>query len=170
MTATKTTVVEGNVATFTVTVGAMSDDDVVVSSEDVVVNYTVAGSDDVQEVPAGPDDFDPAGGKLTIRAGGSTGTITIRAIDDGVLERVETMKVTLGDVTTGGRPVTKTTDTAKTNIGDSGGTVTVAVSDTTVDEGEVAMFTVTLSGEVSTGVEVPYSTEDGTAKEDDKWP
>ena len=105
----------------------MSDEDVVVSSEDVEVSYTVAGSNDGQEVPAEPDDFDPASGKLTIRAGESTGTITIRAIDDGVLERVETMEVTLGDVTTGGRPVTKTTATAKTEYrrqwwhGDGGG-------------------------------------------------
>ena len=165
---TDSRVIEDSEAIFTVTVGAasVSGDDVVVSSEDVEVSYTVAGSDDGQEVPAEPDDFDPASGKLTIRAGESTGTITIRAIDDGVLERVETMKVTLGDVTTGGRPVT-TTGTAKTEIGDRGGTVLVSVSDTTVDEGEVARFTVTLSGEVSTAVEVPYSTADGTAEEDD---
>ena len=55
-------------------------------------------------------------------------------------------------------------NSATTTIGDTGRRVTVSVADTTVDEGEDAVFTVSLSGEVSVDVMMDYeTTDDGTA-------
>ena len=119
----------------------------------MVIDYTVVGTDDE---PAEEEDYTPRSGQLTISAGQRTGTIVIRAEDDDVLEPRESFKVTLKS----GLPtdvVTVPEDTsADSTIGVSGRTVTASVTGTTVNEGERALFPVTLSGKVFGPVTVNY--------------
>ena len=78
----------------------------------------------------------------------------------------ETLEVTLSAATTATRTVeVDTTAAASTTITDTD-TATVAIADAeAVAEGETASFVVTLSGTVSSAVEVAYQTADGTAEE-----
>ena len=101
----QTTAPEGETATFVVTLTKAT------SSAPVVVNYDVGGTATVED-----GDYTAPSGKLTIRAGASTGTISIQTLDDGVLDRGaagdgETLTVTLmggdtaGDLTATAGPV-----------------------------------------------------------------
>ena len=145
-----TTVLEGNSATFVVDLGGTS-------SASVEIDYMVAGSGDSAADAA---DFSPEKGKLTIPAGRSTGTIQVEAVDDDILEPDETLEVTL----TGAAPANVVTvdpdnDTATTDIGASGSTVTVSLAETavTVTEGGKALFPVVLSGKVAGNLTVGYT-------------
>ena len=146
------TVTEGTTATFVVTLEGGT------STAPVVISYELDGT-----ATADAGDYTAPSGKLTIRAGATTGTISVQTLDDGVLDRGETLSVTLmqeGSGTAGA--LTATASSGDIVIGDAGGGVTVTVKDTTVDEGETAMFTVELSGKVSEEVTFSYQTEDET--------
>ena len=133
-------VVEGSTATFQVNLATTSDDMPAGSSAPVVVDYTISGIDE--------DDHDgSASGTLTIPGGQSMGTITVTTITDDVLEGDETLTVTLEKATTGDRVVTVPTGTdrsATTTVGDKGRKVTVSIDDISVDEGDAAVFTVSV--------------------------
>ena len=145
------TVAEGSAATFTVTVAGGT------STAPVVVTYAVGGT-----ATSGTDYTAPSG-TLTLGAGVAVGTIAIQTLDDMVLDRGETLSVTLTGATTQAGTVSPETTAAVTTIVD-GGTATVAVlSDGAVTEGSAAQFTVTLSDPVSTPVVVGWSTSDGSA-------
>ena len=148
------TVAEGSEAAFSVTVsGGMS-------TADVSVTYQVTGT-----ATSGRDYTAPSG-SLTIDAGGASGTITIQTSEDMVLDGGETLEVTLTGASTTLGTVTvaaDTTATAETTITDDGMVTVMVSSDGQVDEGGLAMFTVSLSGAVSTPVELAWSTVDGTA-------
>ena len=91
VTAGAPTVSEGSAASFEV---ALTD---ATSTADVVVTYTVTGT-----ATSGTDYTAPSG-SLTITAGASSGTITIQTTSDLVLDRGETLIVTLtGASTTAG--------------------------------------------------------------------
>ena len=148
------TVIEGSPATYTVTLSGG------VGSRPVAVDYTVSGTATAEA------DYTAPSGKLTIPARQTTATITIPTLADDVLEPGEDLIVRLTDATTpaGSAMVTSTAaDAEATTIGDHGGTVTVSVADTTVDEGESAQFTVTLSGTVSQDVTLNVATQIGSA-------
>ena len=144
------TVVEGSVATFLLKLAKTADlNEAGASSDPVVVNYTLAG--EVEE-----DDFqEAASGTLMIPAGEPMGTITVTTIADDVLERDEDLTVTIDEATTGGRSVTVPLNggsTTMTTVGDQGRKVTISVDDISVDEGDEAVFTVSLSRSVSAAV------------------
>ena len=143
---------EGGSAEFPVTVSGGT------STAEVVVSYAVGGT-----AESGSDYTAPSG-MLTLAAGATSGTITVETLDDMVLDPGETLVVTLSGAATDGRTVT-VSGTGTTTITDSG-TVTVAVAgpQAAVAEGQMASFTVRLSGAVATAVEVGYATKDGTAK------
>ena len=144
-------VVEGSAATFQVKLAKISDDMPAGSSAPVVVDYALSGDLDEQ------DHEESASGTLTIPAGESMGTITVRTVRDDILEGDEELTVTIEKATTGERTVTVPTDgsqTATTSIGDKGRKVTVSVDDISVDEGEEAVFTVSVSRRVSEAVEL----------------
>ena len=151
VTADATTVVEGNDATFTVSVTGGT------STAPVQVTYTVSGT-----ASSGADYTAPSG-TLTLGAGASSGTITIATLSDTVLDPGETLVVVLSGASTSAGQVTAEATPAQMTIADSGTvTVSVAAGDAVV-EGETATFTVTLSGSVSSPVTVGWSTSDGTA-------
>ena len=154
VTAGQTTVTEGDPATFIVSLTGGT------STAPVVIDYRLGDAD---TATAADGDFTAPSLKLTISAGATSGTIAIQTLDDGALDRAETLSVTLTGGTSAGR-VTASGDDS-TTIADASDGVTVSVMDTTVDEGETAMLTVQMSGAVDDNVTVDFSVADGTATE-----
>ena len=151
VTADAETVVEGNAATFTVTVAGGT------STAPVPVTYTVAGT------ATAPTDYTAPSGTLTLEAAAASGTITIATHDEMVLDRGETLVVTLSGASTSAGEVTADATPAQMTISDEGAvTVSVTAGDA-VAEGSPAEFEVALSGAVASAVEVGWSTTDGTA-------
>ena len=127
---------------------------------DVHVDYTVTGYEDPNDPDddlAEQDDYTPKSGTVTIPADSRTATIEISAVADDVLEKTETVQLTLKDPETSRGQVSLGTSSATINIPDRG-TVTVSVDGPrgTVTEGREAVFTVELSGKVSEPVMVNY--------------
>ena len=141
---------EGQSATFVVNLDGTS-------SERVMIDYVVSdteGADD--DVPAQPEDYTPRSGQLAIGAGRSSGTIVIRAVDDDVLEQRESFTVTLDRVAPSDvfEALPDPKPSAESTIEFSDRTVRVSVADVTADEGDPAVFTVSLDGEVGANVTV----------------
>ena len=88
VTAGASTVSEGSAASFEVVLTDAT------STADVVVTYTVTGT-----ATSGTDYTAPSG-SLTIAAGASSGTITLQTTSDLVLDRGETLIVTLTGAST----------------------------------------------------------------------
>ena len=170
-TAYTTTVAEGGDATFAVDVSGGT------STAAVVVNYVL----DSSSTATSGTDYTAPGGKLTIAAAGTSGTITIATLTDAVLDPGETLVVKLTSATTDTRTVTVDDTATKTTTIQEEDMVAVSVAallvednDQTpedesddrsrVEEGETASFVVTLDGEVSGTVSVPYATANVTAE------
>ena len=108
-------------------------------------------------------------GTLTIAAGDSTGAIIVETVSDtadALLEVGETLTVTLFDVDTdAGNVRLGTPNQATTTIGQSDRTVTVSVADAAPveEEGNPAVFVVSMTGRVSTDVAVGYATANDSA-------
>ena len=149
---------EGSAATFEVELNFAG-------GSNVVVEYGVSD----RATATGGKDYAPPSGTLTIRAGQTTGTISIATIEDDVLDRGETLLVELTAWSVAGTKTTPQTapESESTLIRDENGTVVVSVADTTTDEGEEAVFTVTLSGMVDSNVQVPFQIGDGPAPNGD---
>ena len=154
----QTSVPEGSPAKFTVTLTRRTDGGSGAGSEDVVVNYVVA-SDSVAKAADG--DFTAPSERLTIRAGQTSGTITIDAKDDGVLEvDGELLKLMLtGKPSTAAGDVALGTTEAEATIRDRQGTLLVSLADAgTVVEGRPAVFNLTLSGKYSEALTASFTT------------
>ena len=146
------TVVEGGVATFTVTVTGGP------ATAPVEVGYLVGGT-----AEAGAD-YELPGRMLTLDAGADAGTITIQTLADAVLEPGETLEVTLVDAATAAGTVALDPAPAAVTIVDVGTvTVSVAAAQEQVTEGDSARFIVALTGAVASPVTLGWATADGTA-------
>ncbi len=143
---------EGTAARFTVTVSGA------VTTEELTVEFTISGTAIV-----GRDYTAPSSTILTIATGSPSGSISIATIEDSILDDGETLIVTLSSVSNTVDQVTiGTPNSAEATIGDDS-TVTLSLSNATVDEGEPAEFTVTMSGRVAREVTVDWATADDTA-------
>ncbi len=134
---------------FTVDLGAVN-----ATGGPVTVNYAISGS------ATNTTDYTTLTGSVDVADGQQTAIITVTPIDDNIVEPDETVILTLSDdaAYTVGSP-----DSATVTISDDD-TASLAINDVTVDENEGnAIFTVTLTGAVSTGFTVSYDTADGTA-------
>ena len=101
---------------------------------------------------------------LTLDAGASSGTIAIPTLDDMVLDRGETLSVTLTNASTSAGTVTVGSPAAaETTIADAGTETVSVTAGGAVTEGLAAAFTVELSGAVSSSVTLNWSTSDVTA-------
>ena len=151
-----TSVPEGSAAEYTVALDGGA------NTTGVVVSYRVDGT-------ASTADYTAPNGTLTIASGSLEGKITIQTRADAVLDRGETLVVTLTEataeswVTRVGTPATATT----TIVDD--GSVTVSVAGATSEEGDLLVLSVTLSGQVGAPVTLGYSTRDGTATAADDY-
>ena len=164
VTSLQTSVLEGSDAKFEVALTA--NDASASGSTAVVVSYAV------NAVGATAADYTEPSGKLTIPAGRSKGTIVISTTADDVLElTAETIAVALSGATTTATQAPVATDTSETTtIRDRDGTVVVSVADAApVDEGQAAVFTVSMSGKVSQAVVVTPTTPTDTNQNDNDF-
>ena len=153
--AVTTTVTEGEDAVFTVTLSGGT------STAPVVVRYETSGT-----ATPGSDYTVPLG-SLTIAAGATSKTVTVRTAQDLLAEGDETFTASLEADPANTLPAWVSLGSATTSIvtivDDDEIEVTIAAVTTTVTEGEDAVFTVTAGGGESTApVVVRYETS-GTA-------
>ncbi len=130
-------------------------------SQTIVVSYSF--SFPAGEGSASPDDVGgPLTGTITFLPGETVKDIVLPTLDDGVFEggpgSLEAINLTL-TVIQGADPQSVTV----TGFIEDASAPSVAISDTEVEEGGLASFTVTLSQAVNYDVVVNYSTADGTA-------
>ena len=149
------TVNEGETASFTVTLTGQTD-------REVSVNLGTADGSAIA-LAAGDGDYDETTGALTFAADPAatsrTLTFDVATNDDAIDELDETFTVNLSEP-------------ANATIADGEGVGTIvdnddapelSISDVTVNEGETASFTVTLSGQTDREVSVDLGTADGSA-------
>ena len=141
-------VAEGKAATYTVTLSGAT------SSAAVLLDYMVEATSEATE----NDDYETPSGKLTIARGRASGTIVIQTITDDVPDVDETLIVTLSTPTEQTGTVMLETASHTTRIS-AAGTVTVSVraAAATVNEGDGARFTLTLSERAASDVDVSYT-------------
>ena len=156
VTAGASTVSEGSAASFEVALTGAT------STADVVVTYTVTGT------ATADTDYTAASGSLTITAGASSGTITIQTTSDSVLDRGETLIVTLTGASTATGTAEYTSTVATTTIADSG-TAMVSVADARATEGDDVEFTVTLSMAAGSDTVLGWTTSADTATSGDDY-
>ena len=147
------TVTEGEAAEYVVTVAGG------IGSESVTVTVAVAGT------ATSGEDYSPPSETVTIPAGSESATFVIATSPDDLLEGDETLVVTLVDATADeGEAAVGSPANAVTTIEDDEAAVTISVEDAEiVVEGEPVIFTVILSGSVSTDITLGYATANDTA-------
>ncbi len=148
------TVDEGDNAVFTVSLTNPS-------SEDITVTFTV---DDATAVVT--DDYTvPATLTVTIPAGDSSASITVATVEDTTNEPQETFEVNItnAETDTTNTTLTVTTDQGIGTINDDDPVPTVSIDSVTVDEGDNAVFTVSLTNPSSEDITVTFTVDDATA-------
>ena len=139
------TVEEGEDAVFTISLSSGG-------SQSITVAYATANGTAVA-----PSDYSPVSGTLVLNPGGSQ-TITVQTTEDTTPEPTETFSVTLTDNADNSFLAAAT---GTINDDDVRGDVTIG--DVTVEEGEDAVFTISLSSDGSQSITVAYATANGTA-------
>jgi hypothetical protein len=134
--------------TFNVTLSEISD-------SDVTVGYTTKAG-----AAAAGSDYSTTSGTLTIKAGSTSGVITVAIVNDAVYEGNETFSVVLSNPTNATIAATTGTGT----IVDDDTLPMVSINNASAKENAgVIAFTVTLSKASESDVTVYFSTTDGTA-------
>ena len=143
-------VIEGQPASFTVTLSGAT------STDTVTVRYrTVDGS------ATAPGDYTALSGTLTFANHSETRTFTLRTRDDTELEPAETLEVRLAGGSSAG--AVAATHSAPVTITDNDSiSVSLEAPPSTVTEGESASFVVKLSGATLSDLVVSYETSDGS--------
>ncbi|CAE6907062.1 COG2931 RTX toxins and related Ca2 -binding proteins [Vibrio sp. B1FIG11] len=132
--ADQASVTEGGDANFTVSIDQKSD-------EDVVVSFTIGGDVDDKDYQA------PTIYTVTIPAGQTSVALDITTLDDGIYEGTENLTITLTDTTGADSTLDADTKEATVSITDaqSAPEVSISADQNSVNEGQTAGFTVTLS-------------------------
>jgi hypothetical protein len=132
---------------FTVTMSHPAD-------TDTIVGYSVSGT-----ATAGAD-YTALSGSVTIPAGASSTTIDVNVLDDGLLEGVEEITVTLDTILSGDADlaVDTTANAATVTIqDDDAGTISIITTDMMAGEpGDAGQFTLTLSATSTTDTVIRY--------------
>ena len=146
------TVAEGATGHFEVSVAGST------SGGAVTVRYSVSGT-----AVAGTD-YEALSGEATVAQGESVARIALAALEDGILDKGETVVLALTGATGPGTVVVDAT-AATATIADNG-TVTLSLTPApdTIDEGSAWSSTVTMSTPVADRVSVRWWTSDGTAR------
>jgi hypothetical protein len=108
----------------------------------------------------GGSDFEVSTGTLTFAPGQTTRTVTVHVTGDTLYEGNETFQVQLADATN----ATIRTGLGVGTIKNDDKAPNLSISNVTVVEGNVAVFTVVLSAPSGLDVTVRYATANGTAK------
>lgn len=110
------------------------------ASVDTVINYAVEGN-------ANAGDHTLANGTVTIPAGQTSATITVPVIDNGLVEDMENVSVTLTSITSADPQVSiGATDSASIDITDNDAGQWSIAGPSTVNEGSHASYRIRLSG------------------------
>ena len=146
------TVAEGATGHFEVSVAGST------SGGAVTVQYSVSGT-----AVAGTD-YEALSGEATVAQGESVARIALSALEDGILDKGETVVLALTGATGPGTMVVDAT-AATATIADNG-TVTLSLTPApdTIDEGSSWSSTVTMSTPVADRVSVRWWTSDGSAR------
>ena len=128
------------------------------SSTDTTVSYSVGGS----ATPGAGNDYTTLSGTVTISAGATSATIDVTVLDDGLLEGLEDVVVTLTGISAGDPDVSVdgSNDTATVNISDNEATlVSITANDPNADEAgsDPGQFTVDLGTVNNTGGDITVS-------------
>ena len=145
------TVAEGATGHFEVSVEGSTADGA------VKVKYSVSGT------AVSGEDYKALSGEATVAKGENTARIALEALDDGILDKGETVVLALTGATGPGTVIVN--GTAATAMIADEGTVTIAlaaVSDT-IGEGSAWRSAVTMSTPVANRVSIRWWTSDGTA-------
>ncbi|MGB2982393.1 MAG: Calx-beta domain-containing protein, partial [Candidatus Bipolaricaulia bacterium] len=140
-------VAEGDTATFTVTLSNPS-------ASTVTVDYGTSDGTASQ-----PGDYTLSSGTVTFLPGETSKPVTVPTIEDLIDEPDETFAVNLSNASN----ATIADLLGEGTIVDDDAAPTISVDDVTVDEGDTATFTVSLSSPSAFAVTVDYGTSDGTA-------
>ena len=168
---TEYTVTEGGEVTVTVTLARAATKAVLIPLTATPQEGTEAGDYTLTVDPDAGDSWEMASGTGILRfaAGEAERTFTLTAEDDRLVEGAEALTMTLAaDALPDGIQLDEKADTATITVVDND-TATVAIrapDPAEVDEGDPAVFSVTLSAPVSRPVSVNY-TLSGTANADD---
>ena len=142
---------EGDDLVFTVTLSNPSD-------TNIDIPYTTSDG----SATTSDSDYTDNDNTLTINAGATTGTVTIVTTGDNVFEGDETLTVDLTSATQG----TITDSRGDGTITDDD-PITITIDDDSEPEGDDLVFTVTLSNPSDTNIDIPYTTNDGSATTSD---
>ena len=141
-------VAEGGTASFTVSLTPFE------NAVPVEIEYAVVGT-------AGPADYTAPSGNLTIRAGETSGRVTIPVLMDTLHDPDETLGILLTRVAGGGREIALLTDTLATvTILDAGSLSASLASGASAAEGDEMEFTIELSLPTDMPVLVEWETTD----------
>ncbi|MBW4512023.1 MAG: DUF4347 domain-containing protein [Scytonematopsis contorta HA4267-MV1] len=145
-------VVEGNIATFTVSLSNPS-------SQVVSVNYSTS---DGTATTTDNDYTAVSSTPITFNAGETTKTITVSTTGDTKFETDETLTINLSGATNA-TIAADDTGVGVLTITNNDARPTISINSVSVDEGDVAIFTISLSNPSSETVTVNYNTTDGSA-------
>jgi hypothetical protein len=138
---------------------------------DVTVNYKVtSGSavfgNDFETVPQTPDGT----GTITINKGQKEATVNVLAVDDQIAEQAETFNIQITSITVPNleASIIPANQVGTGTIGsaasfDEGLTVEITTDAATTNRPDSVVFKVKLSHQVSSNINIDYSTEDGSA-------
>ncbi|MCY3679032.1 MAG: Ig-like domain-containing protein [Gemmatimonadetes bacterium] len=145
------TVAEGETGHFRVSVAGST------ASGAVTVRYSVSGT------AVSGEDYTALSGTVTVAQGENYARIALEALDDGILDKGETVVLALTGATGPGTVIVDRTE-ATAEIADDG-TVTIALAAVTdtIGEGSAWNSSVTMSTPVADRVRVRWWTSDGTA-------
>ena len=142
------TIVEGNTASFTVSLNTAA-------GSNITVDYATV---DVSAV-AGAGDYTAASGTATITAGSTTATINITTANDNVDEIDETFNVVISNPNLG----TITDNTGVATLQDNDAIPNLSISDVSQNEGLSAVFTVSMDRPSYQDVTFDWATSDVSA-------
>ena len=145
------TVSEGETGHFEVSVAGST------AAGAVTVKYSVSGT------AVSGEDYTALTGEATVAQGESTARIALEAIEDGILDKGETVVLALTGATGPGTLLVDQT-AATATIADNGSvTISLAAATDTISEGGAWRSAVTMSTPVADRVSVRWWTTDGTA-------
>ena len=146
-------VAEGDTASFTVSLTPFE------NAVPVEIEYAVVGT-------ASPADYTAPSGRLTIRAGETSGRVTIPVLMDTLHDPDETLGILLTRVAGGGREIALLTDTLATvTILDAGSLSASLASGASAAEGDEMEFTIELSLPTDMPVLVEWATSDAQGEQ-----
>lgn len=145
------TVAEGETGHFEVSVAGST------AAGAVTVKYSVSGT------AVSGEDYTALSGEATVAQGESTARIALEALEDGILDKGETVVLALTGATGPGTLLVDQT-AATATIADNGSvTISLAAAADTISEGGAWRSAVTMSTPVADRVSVRWWTTDGTA-------